>query len=254
MAKSHSRRDEGRRKPDRRRKRRRSETGDQSSRCIERSSRDATTLDELRAARAAYFGWAPEQRSSRRDRLSSRMSYVADSRPRAVSSKSSSRGGTRTTDRDHRRKHSNTDSRRPDVRGDEETVYVYRRSKDESGSRRHWTRAPAAQEPASPSRSRSSQNTQSTPRSLRRTGPTRTSNAPRDEYQEAQRRTSRAEPVPTAAAPPPTRRTSTQHRELRHATVPVVVAPRIRQPAPAAEPPPRTKSSTVLVESQKPAR
>ena len=253
MAKSHTRREEGRRKPDRRRKRRRSETGDQSSRCIERSSRDAPTLEELRAARAAYFGWTPEQRSTRRQRPPSRMSYVAESRPRAVSSKSSSRGGTRTSDREHRRKHT-TDARRTDARGDEETVYVYRRSKEESGPRRHSTRAPVVLEPSSPSRSRSSQNTHSTPRSLRRTRPTHASNAPRDEYQEAQKRTSRAEPAPAAVAPPPTRRASTQHHELRYTTVPAADTPRARPSAPVAEPSPRIRTSTVAVESQKPAR
>ncbi|KAL9062676.1 MAG: hypothetical protein Q9157_008719 [Trypethelium eluteriae] len=257
MAKSHTRREEGRRKPDRRRKRRRSETGDQSSRCIERSSRDALTLDELRAARAAYFGSTPEQHRARRERLPSRMSYVADSHPRAVSSKSSSRGGTKPSDREHRRRHT-TDLRRTDVRGVEETVYVYRRTKEESGSRRHSTRGPVAQvqDPSSPSRSRSSQNTQSSPRSLRRTGPTRTLNAPRDEYQEAQRRTSRAEPAPAAvtAAPPPARRIPTQHHELRYSTVPAADALRARQSAAVADPPPRMRSFTTPVEPQKPAR
>ncbi|KAI9661016.1 MAG: hypothetical protein M1821_009343 [Bathelium mastoideum] len=261
MAKSHPRRDEGRRRPERRRKRRRPDPSDQSSRCIERSSRGARTLEDVRAARVAYFGSTPEQRSQRRDKLlPSRMSYVADSRPRAVSSKSSSRGGARSSDRDrdYRRKHPSSsaqEARRSDARVVDETVYVYRRAKEDGGSRRHATRPPEAQGPTSPSRSRSSQNTQSTPRSLRRTRPTRTANAPRDEYQEAQQRTVRAEPAPApVAAPPPTRRTSTQHRELRYTAVPAADAARVRQSVPAAEPSSRTRNSTIAVEPQKTVR
>ncbi|KAI9699497.1 MAG: hypothetical protein M1820_007128 [Bogoriella megaspora] len=256
MAKSHTaRRDEGRRRPDRRRKRRRADTGSQGSqgsRCIERSSRDAPTIDELRAKRAAYFGRPPDQR--RRERLSSRMSYVADSRPRAVSSKTSSRGGARTSEREPRRRYASDEGRSRrggDVRGDEETVYVYRRVREEGTSRRHPTRPPVVKEtPESPGHSRSSTKTNSTPHSLRRSKPTRDTNAPRDEYREAQGRVRRAEPPP--AAPPPSRRISTQYQEVRY-TVPVAEAPRTRPPAPPAQQP-RTRSSTVFVEPQKPAR
>ena len=250
MAKTHPRRDEARRRPERRRKRRRSETGDQSSRCIERSSRDARTLEDVRAARVAYFGSTPEQRTTRRDKPSPRMSYVADSHPRAISSKSSSRGGVKSSDRDHRRRHT-ADARRHGARGDNETVYVYRRTKEESGSRKYSTRPPVVPEPTSPSRSRSSQNTHSTPRSLRRTRPTHTANAPRDEYQEAQQRVSYAEPVQAPAAPPPVRRISTQQRELRYTAVPAADMPRMRQSATPAESP-RARNSINASEAQKP--